>query len=143
MRKRIGRALAWMAMAGAAWAGDTVSPPTVTFTNVRSEAIATIVAGTIYQGSSLVFTNCKLYSGTSTNSDPQGLSNVTVEVSCGNLGTNVDYTATVTSTNLGLWCATVTVPSLSAWQVQVRITDAATNRYVYPTKTMVADQSMF
>ena len=122
---------------------DSVEPASVTITNIRSEAVQTISwAGTVYQATSLLFTNCVVYSDTE-GSVVQGLNGVTVQVSVGNLSTNVDYNATVMSTNAGTWYCNVTVPSLSSYYVQVKLTDSQTNSYIYPNKTMSASQSMF
>lgn len=115
-------------------AGDEVTPSYVTITNFRGEAVGTI-SGTYYQDSTLRLTNCVLYAGTSTNAAKQGLDGVTVTVSVGTAATNVDYAATVLSTNLGTYACDVVVPSfVTAPYLQVKITDANTNIYVYPWK---------
>jgi hypothetical protein len=122
-------------------AADSVDPASATFTSVRSEAAATVSAGTIYRGASLNLTNCVCYTTNSTTI--QGLDGVTVMVSVGNINTNIDYTATVQSAALGTWHCTVAIPDLSSFTLQVKITDALTNSYIYPPKVMTADVSMF
>lgn len=126
-----------------AHAGDAVEPNSVTFTNFRAQAVETLNVGTIYRGSTLLFTNCQVYAGTSTNAAVQGLSGVTVQVSVGDLSTNVDYTATVSSTNAGRWGCAVTVPNMATFLLQVKLTDENTNTYIYPNKVMSADVSLF
>ena len=126
---------------GASRAADAVEPASVTFTNVRTEAVAQVDAGTLYRGATLVFTNCVLC--TTNASTVQGLSAVTVQVSAGNLSTNIDYSATVVDAAAGKWSCTVVIPDLSAWTMQVKVTDANTNSFIYPSKNFVADQSMF
>lgn len=122
-------------------AADSVEPASCTVTNVRGEAAASVSAGTIYRGTSLNLTNC--VACTTNDSTIQGLDGVTVQVSVGNLTTNIDYTATVQSTNAGTWHCTVTVPDLSSWTLQVKVTDASTNSYIYPSKVLTAESSMF
>ena len=124
-------------------AGDAVEPNSCTFTNFRGEAVVSVPVGTIYRSTSLVFTNCVLYSGTTTNAAVQGLDGCTVQVSVGDLSTNTDYTATVTSTNLGKWGCAILIPDMATFLIQVKVTDGQTNSYVYPSKSMSAEQSMF
>jgi hypothetical protein len=141
----------WMAMllgvaavaATMAVAGSAVEPVTCTVTNVRGEAAASVSAGQIYRGSTLTFTNCQLYAGTSATGAVQTLTNVLVEISVGNLSTNVEYTASSTNAAAGTWNATITVPDLASWTMEVRLTDENTNQYIYPAKTFVSETSMF
>jgi hypothetical protein len=132
-----------VAMALGLWparAADSVEPASCTFTNARSDAVATVAAGTIYRNASLNLTNCVAQT---TNSVVQGLSGVTVSVSVGNTSTNIDYTATVQTAASGTWHCTVTVPDLSTFNVQVKLTDSLTNSYIYANKVLSADQSQF
>ena len=118
-------------------AADAVQPASCAITNFRGEAISSI-PGTFYRGTSLLFTNCVLYSGAGTNSAKQGLSGVAVEVRVGTTESNVAYTATVTDTQ-GVWSCTATIPALSMSEVQVKLTDVNTNIYIYPWKHLLAD----
>lgn len=121
-------------------AADSVEPQSVTFTNTRGEAVSSVNVGTIYRSTTLVLTNCQaLISATAT----QGLDGVTVQVSVGDLSTNCDYTASVASTNQGRWSATILVPDLSSFLIQLKLTDGAGNSFIYPAKSMMAEQSMF
>jgi len=121
---------------------DPVTPATATINSIRGEAVANI-SGTFYQDATLRFTNCVIYSGTSTNSAVQNLHGVTVTVSAGNASTNVDYTATVLSTNAGTWSCDITVPSfITAPYIQVKVTDANTNSYIYPWKALATKTGM-
>lgn len=122
-------------------AGSAVQPASVAVTNVRGEAAESILPGTLYRGSTLLFTNCVV--ATTNAATPQTLTNVTVTISVGNLSTNNDYTATVQDAALGKWSYAITVPDLASWFLQVKVTDENTNVYIYPSKTFVSEQSMF
>ena len=123
-------------------AADSVEPASMTFTNFRSEAVSPVPGGgTIYRHSSLLLTNCLCYTGTDTNSAIQGLDGVTVAVSVGNLSSNVDHTATLDANGTNWWLS-FTVPDLSSMNVQVKVTDGSGNSYIYPNKTLTAEQSM-
>ena len=126
----------------AAQSADAVSPISITFTNKRDEAVQTLAGRTVYQGVSLCFTNCKMYAD-SGGSTPQGLDGCTVRVSVGTLATNIDYTATVLSAPNGTWWRTVTVPALSTFNIQVKVTDSNTNSYIYANKVLSANPSQF
>lgn len=117
-----------------AYPADAVEPNMVTFTNFRGQAEASILGSSCFSGSTLLMTNCAIKSGTSATGTVQGLSGVTVDVTIGNTSSNVHYTATVMSTNLGTWYCSVIVPTNAvsqAW-VQIKVTDANTNIYIYP-----------
>ena len=131
----VGALLAGMAAVVRA-ADDVVASPSVTFTNIRDEAVVYVSDETYYQSTTLVFTNCQVYSDTA-GAVIQGLSNVTVDVSIGTVATNVDYVGSVTSITGGTWSASITVPSfVGAPQVQVKLTDSLTNSYIYPWKVI-------
>jgi hypothetical protein len=118
-------------------AGDAVAPAAVTFTNFRGEAENRIAETSFYRGTSLMFTNCVLYAGTSTNSALQGLDDVDIEVKIGNTSTSITYVATGSDTNNGLWWCSITVPTNITYPyVQVKLTDENTNSYIYPLKTI-------
>ena len=138
----IGAVLCALLLGVGAYAADAVEPASMTFTNFRSEAVGPVPGGgTLYRHSSLLFTNCLCYTGTDTNSAIQGLDGVTVVVSVGNLSSNVDHTATldVNGTN---WWVSFTLPDLASMHVQVKVTDTNSNSYIYPNKTVSAEQSM-
>jgi len=127
-----------------AGAGDAVEPISTTFTNYRAQAVQTISSmGTIYKGQTLRLTNCVVMASTTATNTIQGLDAVTVDVAVGNSSTNIEYEATVTSTNNGTWTLDFDVPDLSAFFIQVKVTDANTNSYIYPNKNMTASESLF
>lgn len=136
-------AIVTAALVVAAVADDDVEPASVTVTNTRGDtANAQISDTTYYEGSTLRFTNCVLYAGTDTNSSLQGLTGVTVDVDVGNATTNITYTASVTDTN-GQWSVDLTVPDfVSATYMQIKLTDANTNSYIYPWKRILTKDSM-
>lgn len=120
---------------GHVMADDSVEPSSCTTTNYRGEAQGYVAAGSYYEGASLLFTNCVLYSGGSTSSPVQGLAGVTIQIRVGSAITNTLYSGTVQDAAAGKWFATVTVPSnMSPAFVQVKIIDASTNSYIYPWK---------
>jgi len=125
-------------LVGVGIAADAVQPATLAVTSLRGEAVTT-VSGTFYTGSTLLLTNCVIYSGTTTNSDVQGLDGVDVEVRVGRASTNVATAATVDVAASGTWYASVTVPTdvvADKFSLQVKITDADTNIFIYPWKTV-------
>jgi opacity protein-like surface antigen len=124
-------ALACLAALTAA-AADAVQPATLTITNYRGQASAQVSAQPLFQGATLLFTNCPLLNDVSPTGAVQGLNGVAVDVAIGNAQTNVHYAANIVSTNLGLWSQEITVPPLNLVNIQVRITDALTNVYYYP-----------
>lgn len=140
------RSLTWMCAAavlcGTVIAGSPVEPATVTVTNTRGDSANAAVPGIYYKEATLRFTNCVMFAGSSTNSARQGLDGVTITVSMGTAQTNIDYSATATDTN-GVWFCDVTVPSfVTPPYVQVKVTDANTNTYIYPWKSLSTIDSM-
>jgi hypothetical protein len=124
-------------------AADAVEPASVTTTNLRGESASlTVSAESFYQGTTLLFTNCALYASTTTNAGLQGLDGVTVELRIGTTVASTAYSASVQSTN-GLWWCSATVPTnMTAAFVQVKITDANTNSFIYPWKTLLIQEPL-
>ena len=142
MRKTIARAMLVAAVVLFAswplWAADAVTPESASITNLRGEAQAR-VSTTVeyYRGTSLLLTNNVMYSGTSTSAAVQGLDDVDVVVSVGTTESSVAYTGTVLVATSGTWYVTITVPTnLASAFLQVKITDAESNSYIYPWKTI-------
>lgn len=136
-------ASALAALAMTAVAGDAVEPANVTFTNFRAEAEAYVGSETYFELSTLRMTNCVCYSGTDTNSAIQGLDGVTVTIDVGTTTTNVAYSGTVQVASNGTWYCDVTVPDVDGTPyVQVKITDASTNTYIYPWKILRTKASL-
>lgn len=132
-------------LATGVFAADQVVPQSVTFTNYRGQAVETITsAGTIYQGATLRLTNCVAMSSTTATNTVQGLDAVTVQCAVGNTTTSVTYSATVTSTNNGMWACDIVVPTnMTSFSVQVKLTDANTNSFIYPNKNFIGEESLF
>lgn len=124
-------------------ASDAVEPASVSITSLRGESASlTVSAESFYQGTTILFTNCVLYSGTTTNTARQGLTDVDVELRVGTLEASTAYTATVQNTN-GQWWASITAPTnLTAAFVQVKITDVNTNVFIYPWKTLLIQEPL-
>jgi len=135
--------LAAVLLAGFVQAGDAVTPASCTITNARGDGVEYISGTTYYDDTTLRLTNCVLYAGSSTNSDLQGLSNVTVAVSVGNTTTNADYSGTIQVATSGTWFCDIVVPSfVSVPYLQVKIEDEHTNSYIYPWKKMLTQGSL-
>jgi len=113
---------------------DDVSPVSCSFTNTRGEAQETI-SGTFYTDTTLLLTNCQTMVDSSTT---QGLDTVVVEVKVGATSAGATtYTGTVTTAASGLYCCTSTVPTnVASAYIQIKITDANDNSYIYPWKTI-------
>jgi len=128
-------------MAYPAQSADSVEPSSVTFTNVRDEAVGAI-KGVYYEDSTLIFTNCICTSDTA-GIVTQGLDEVTVTINVGNTTTNVPYDGIVGGTSNN-WSVSITVPTNipGTISVQTKITDANTNIYIYPWKNLSHKESM-
>lgn len=126
-----------------AFAADSVLPASTALTSIRGEVARTVNVGACYRGTTFVLTNCILYSDT-TGVTTQGLDGVTVQVAIGTNGVcTLTNTATVTSAANGKWTTSFTVPSAPSVSLEVKITDANTNSYVYPSKTINTTESLF
>jgi hypothetical protein len=116
-------------------AADEVVPASLTITNLRDEATDFATPVEFFKGTSLRLTNCVAFAGTTTNSARQGLTDVTIEVKVGNTTTSATYSGTAQVATNGTWFCDVTVPTNSgACSLQVKITSATTNSYIYPWK---------
>lgn len=126
---------------GSVRAADSVEPATITFNLSRSDTAESFVsASEYYKNASLRFTNCVLYT---TGTVVQALSDVTLELKFGTSSTNLTYTPTVTSTNLGKWTLDITVPTnFDAPYMQMKITDVNTNSYIYPWRRIHTKASL-
>jgi hypothetical protein len=125
--------VAWMAMAT-----DTVSPAQSSPTFARSESYASVSGGPFYKGATLLLTNCFCSSGTGL-SPTQGLSGVICEIKVGNATTTwLTTTGTVQSAASGTFWVSFVIPTNAdnSCILQLKLTDAATNSYVYPWKTI-------
>ena len=116
-------------------AADSVEPANATFNSLRGEAQGYVSQETFYLGTPVLFTNCVLYSGTTTNSAKQGLDGVAVALRVGFAATNQSVAGHVQNTSNGTFWALFTLQTnVANPSVQVQITDANTNSYIYPWK---------
>lgn len=100
--KRLLGLICVLLVARGAMAGDSVLPASVTFTNCRADSANTVISLTEYvEGTTLLMTNCVVYSGGTTSSAVQGLDGVTVEIRVGDLFSSTAYTGTVISAVAG------------------------------------------
>lgn len=124
-------------------AADAVEPSNTAMINLRGEAIKAVSPSAFFSGSTLRLTNCTLYAGETTNSARQGLDAVAIELRVGTLLSNTVYAATVSSASNGTWTCDVLVPTnQSSVYLQVKLTDAATNIFIYPWKTLNVSQPL-
>jgi hypothetical protein len=116
-----------------------VEPASVTATNYRGQAQSPISEQTFFQGSTLLFTNMVSYSGTSTNSSLENLTNVTVEIRIGSSEVNTAYTGTVYGASSMYWWKSITVPTnLNSALMQLKLVDGSGNTYIYPHRTIIS-----
>lgn len=130
-----------------AHAADSVEPQSITVNNLRNVASGA-QASTVefYQGASILFTNCVCYTGTNTSTAVQGLDSVAVELTLGNsTSTTRVFTATVQVASNGTWWCAATIPpggSSFTCYAQVKLTDAATNTYIYPWLKILTKEAL-
>jgi hypothetical protein len=135
--KRFGCLLALSLLAiGSALATDTVAPASVTFVNCRSDAVNSAISNTGFvENTTLLMTNCVIYSGGTTSSAVQGLDGVTVEIRIGDLFSSTAYTGTVINASAGTWWKSITVPTnYQSLFLQLKLTDAEANTFIYPLR---------
>jgi len=127
-------------IAGPVQAADAVEPPMLSFTNARSSTVSYISDTEYYRGTSLLFTNCVLQT---TNGAIQGLDGVTIELKWGTTATNHTFVPTVQDAATGKWFLNMTVPTnWEAPNMQIKVTDANTNSYIYPWRLIHTKASM-
>lgn len=114
-------------------AADSVEPALVTITNARTDAESQI-PGAAYKGVTVRFTNCVALAAGGAR---QGLDSVEIDVAVGTEETNVHFAGAAQDATAGTWACTFTMPT--NWptpSIQVKLTDAATNVYIYPRKSI-------
>jgi len=119
---------------------DSVDPATITCTNNRNDTLTYLSDAIYFKGASLLWTNCSLQT---TGTVAQGLSGVTIQMKWGSASSNVTFSPVVTSTNLGKWSLNMTVPT--NWDqpaIQIKITDAQTNSFIYPWRLIHVKDAM-
>lgn len=143
MKRMILGVLVLVILALGAHAADSVSPATCTFTNFRGEAIAQAGALSYYKGSTVLFTNCIVYSGGTTSAGVQGLDGVEVQVTIGTVASSVIGTGTVGSAAGGSWWYSTTVPTnyINPY-LQIKVTDGSGNSYIYPWKVLATSDPL-
>ena len=115
---------------------DNVAPASATFTNCRADTVNGTISQTYYvEGTTLLMTNCVIYSGGTTSSAVQGLRGVASEIRIGDLFSSTAYTGHVISAASGTWWTSITVPTnYSSTFLQMKLTDASTNSFIYPLR---------
>lgn len=80
-----------------------LEPAKLSIISLREEQVAYASEAFFYSGQPLLLTNCIAYSGTTTNSAPQNLSNLTLIVKLGMTNNPLVYTGTVANATSGTW----------------------------------------
>ena len=115
-----------------------VEPATVTFNWIREEGVGQISSVNYYEGTTLIITNGVIYSGTTTNSARQDLTDVTMELRLGNTTTNIPYTPTAQVATNGTYYCKLNVPTnIIPCYAQMKLTSTvSTNIYILDWKTL-------
>lgn len=112
-----------------------LDPQSCTVTNLRDEADSYVNTYEYYRGKTLLLTNCVAYSGTSTSSAVQNLTNLTLQLKIGLETTNHTFSATAQNATAGTWSASFTMPTnWTTPNMWFLLTDTSTNVYIYPLK---------
>jgi hypothetical protein len=133
----------FFALVCASVATDAVEPCYICMTNIRNEAVGYVAEESFYRNTTLRFTNCVAKSGTTAASAAQGLEGVTIQVKIGTATNDtVAYTGAVQVATSGTWYCSAVTPTGTTAYIQVRLTDAATNSYIYPWKVIRTKASL-
>jgi hypothetical protein len=133
----------WQFLMFVAFAADAVEPCYICMTNIRNEAVGYVAEESFYRNTTLRFTNCVAKSGTTAASAAQGLEGVTIQVKIGTATNDtVAYTGAVQVATSGTWYCSAVTPTGTTAYIQVRLTDAATNSYIYPWKVIRTKASL-
>jgi hypothetical protein len=118
-------------------AAHALEPAALAIVSVREEPVANASETYFYSGHPLLLTNCIAYSGASTSSAPQNLSNVAVIVKLGVPTNNVAYTGAVANAAAGTWWARIEAlpTNWDAPYLFLQLTNAA-ETFGYPFKTL-------
>ena len=120
-----------------------LEPATLSIVSLREEQVANASEADFYSGAPLLLTNCIAYSGTTTNSARQNLTNLTViiklgpAIAGGTMTNNIAYTGTVANATSGTWWARIdSVPTnWDSPKLFLQITNA-TDKFGYPFKIL-------
>ena len=128
---------------GMALAGDGVAPASTNIINRRTDTGTGSISSTVfYKGSTLLFTNCYMFTASGAT---QGLDEVVVDINIGNTSSNVAYTGNVyvVSSVTNKWWRSVEIPDITGtMSVQIKVTDANTNIYIYPWQNLAVKSSL-
>jgi hypothetical protein len=125
-------------LAGMLSAARAIDPASATFVSTRGDSAGTYVSTeTFFLGTQLLLTNCVLYAGSTTNTARENLTNCTVGLRVGFASTNFAASGTVQdATNGTFWALFTLATNIPNPSLQITVTDAATNSYIYPWKTI-------
>lgn len=114
-----------------------LSPQTVAITSVWDEAEGYVSTNEFYRGHTLLLTSCVAYAGSTTGAARQSLTDITTTLSIGFVSSNISWTVLNQVATNGLWWISLTVPT--NWTepyLQLKLTDTATNIFIYPLKKL-------
>lgn len=112
-----------------------LDPATITFTNFRDKASIELATDAKYwQGDTLRFTNMVAFSGATTNSARENLTDCSVTVVLGDSTSNLTFSGGIQNATAGTWKCETTVPAVDPCYIQVTVTQTNTGtNYTYWT----------
>lgn len=116
---------------------SALDPATLSLISLREEPVANASEADFYSGAPLLLTNCIAYSGTTTNSARQNLTNLTVIIKLGTMTNNIAYTGTIANATSGTWWARIDAlpTNWAAPNLFLKLTNA-TDNFGYPFKIL-------
>ena len=129
MKKIIAVIVVAAAIAATIIAGEA-TPAQCTMTNLRDTAsVANVTDTEFYQGDSILFTNCVMYSGATTNSAVQDLDGCDITVRLGSGSTVNTNSGTAQVASNGTWYCSATVPAVDPCYVEVTVSNVGVYTY--------------
>jgi hypothetical protein len=121
----------------AAVADGVVLPQSVSVTCLRDQPLFALSTSTVYtRGSTILFTNCVAYAGSTTNAAVQDLTGVTAKLILSDATTSSTNTVSAIVATNGTWTATATLPEAEACYWQLHLTDSSSNEYYYSVERL-------
>jgi len=142
MKKIVASVVLVAVLFAAAIAGE-VTPAQCEMTNLRDvTTVANVTATEFYQGDTILFTNCVMYTGATTNSAVQDLDGCDITVRLGSGSTvSTNSGAAIVASN-GTWYCSATVPAVDPCYVEVTVSNVSTYTYqqqMIQTKTHLGE----
>lgn len=119
-------------------AADAVQPATLGLQFYRGAVPVMTITNSYYTGTTILLTNSVAFVG-GLGTATQGLGGVTVEVRIGSTRSNTAYYATADASS-NFWCSMVAPSYLTSAEnclIQIKLTDSASNSFIYPAAPIV------